>query len=563
MSDTVVTTAQSTRYGVRDGTMYIAPSGSLLQTAEGWENVKAVDGTYQDVTVLVDGSLTSLHYRAISLATTDVTALKYSTVSIGTTGTVRGGEDAVHMDGSGNTFQNAGSVWAADTGIAMVGNVTEAQNSGVITARVGMFTEGSFAKLFNSGSINAIIGMGTNGDSSEVTNTGQINSAFTGNTTAPGAVEMLNFAQSTFTNLGSVTAGSANGLYVRTFSTGGALTVTNDGSIVSTAADGFNLTGNLGEQDSMAFVLANSGLISGRMDGIDSQMAVNIVTNDAGGTIKGLMGSGITTGWFLRLHNSGVIEAGNNLAAIRLGAHSGGSVIVNLGLIAADSQAIDATALITNGGVTLRNFGTISGDYLGAMSDDRIINHGRMDDLSTNGDADLVRNLGTITGTLALGGGNDTYIGKGTVLGYVDGGGGNDKLTGGADDDDLRGGTGNDLMLGGGGDDSLLGGTGKDVMTGGTGADLFVFGGVNDTPVGVTCDVITDFTTRSDHIDLSAFMAGGRYIGAGTFGASGTGEVRYSSATGLISGDTDGNGTTDWQVQLASNTALVAADFLF
>ena len=89
-------------------------------------------------------------------------------------------------------------------------------------------------------------------------------------------------------------------------------------------------------------------------------------------------------------------------------------------------------------------------------------------------------------------------------------GGGTITLTGVATDDldgtnfsfyqDTYTGTdGDDTLEGGAGDDTLTGGAGDDTLTGGEGRDIFVFG------AGDGDDTITDFTDRTDLIDLSAF----------------------------------------------------------
>ncbi len=82
---------------------------------------------------------------------------------------------------------------------------------------------------------------------------------------------------------------------------------------------------------------------------------------------------------------------------------------------------------------------------------------------------------------------------------------GNDILTGGAGNDLLNGGSGNDTLVGGAGNDTLIGGLGKDVMTGSAGKNVFVFVSAKDSSVDKAGrDVITDFKSGQDKIDLSA-----------------------------------------------------------
>ena len=86
----------------------------------------------------------------------------------------------------------------------------------------------------------------------------------------------------------------------------------------------------------------------------------------------------------------------------------------------------------------------------------------------------------------------------------VTGGGGNDTINGGAGNDTINGGAGNDIITGGAGADTLTGGAGADVFTytGTTVATLAAETGLTTA----TADVITDFFTGADQIDL--FVAG-------------------------------------------------------
>ena len=83
----------------------------------------------------------------------------------------------------------------------------------------------------------------------------------------------------------------------------------------------------------------------------------------------------------------------------------------------------------------------------------------------------------------------------------IDGGAGNDTLYGGpgGGDDVMAGGLGNDRLFGGQGDDTLIGGPGDDRLAGGAGADVFVFG------PGDGVDTVTDFSSGTDKVDLTAF----------------------------------------------------------
>lgn len=76
-----------------------------------------------------------------------------------------------------------------------------------------------------------------------------------------------------------------------------------------------------------------------------------------------------------------------------------------------------------------------------------------------------------------------------------------DSLTGNSTANRLWGLAGDDTLDGGAGNDTLNGGAGNDNLTGGAGDDIFVF----SPDDGTGADVITDFSTADDMLNLSAF----------------------------------------------------------
>jgi Ca2+-binding RTX toxin-like protein len=165
------------------------------------------------------------------------------------------------------------------------------------------------------------------------------------------------------------------------------------------------------------------------------------------------------------------------------------------------------------------------------------------------GDAveDLVyRGLGHFNGT-----GNN-------LANLLAGAGGDDQLAGAGGADRLEGEAGADQLNGGAGRDLLLGGAGADTMAGGLGADRFVL----TDAASARGDVLVDFGTGQDRIDLSAFMSGATFVGNGDFTGNGP-EVRYGRANGRLSGDVDGDGVADWTVTLTNKAELTVDDFLF
>lgn len=146
------------------------------------------------------------------------------------------------------------------------------------------------------------------------------------------------------------------------------------------------------------------------------------------------------------------------------------------------------------------------------------------------------------------------------------GGNGHDRIYGGSGEDELFGGRGGDRMLGGQGADALHGGTGGDRLIGGPGADLLEGGrGADvfeflpgDAGSGAERDVIVDFERGTDRIDLGAFDAFD-FIDDALFSGE-PGELRFSN--GMLRSDLDGDGRTDFQIELDGIAALSAADLL-
>ena len=163
-------------------------------------------------------------------------------------------------------------------------------------------------------------------------------------------------------------------------------------------------------------------------------------------------------------------------------------------------------------------------------------------------------------------GGNDRLIG----------GLGNDTLNGGAGNDTLIGGDGRDILNGGDGDDILIGGDDMDTMTGGAGKDIFRFEVKGDSLVGSARDVITDFLSGTDKIDLSAIDANTSLLARGdqafTFIGQGAkftaaGQLRYSYQVisgkeyTIVEGNTDAGSAADFSIALLGHHNLTANDF--
>lgn len=179
--------------------------------------------------------------------------------------------------------------------------------------------------------------------------------------------------------------------------------------------------------------------------------------------------------------------------------------------------------------------------------------------------------LGEQGNDILIGGDGDDIMDGGAGNDIAWGGNGNDLISGDVGNDTLRGENGNDILRGDAGRDILIGGVGNDLLNGGAGVDRLTGGAGRDTFVleapltGV--DIITDFVTRSDIIQVNAndfrgnFTAG-RAITAAQF-QTGTGardasdRFIYDRATGRLFFDIDGTGARA-QIQIAQLSAGLA-----
>lgn len=141
---------------------------------------------------------------------------------------------------------------------------------------------------------------------------------------------------------------------------------------------------------------------------------------------------------------------------------------------------------------------------------------------------------------------------------------GQDVLNGRDGDDKLQGGNGGDNLHGGDNDDKLIGGKGQDLLEGQSGTDTFIFQSIKDSAVGDKRDVITDFSQANhEKIDVSGIPIDGvdSFDFIGTHAFSGTaGELRFKNE--VLSGDVDGDGKADFQVQVDDHNSLDKGDFI-
>jgi serralysin len=145
---------------------------------------------------------------------------------------------------------------------------------------------------------------------------------------------------------------------------------------------------------------------------------------------------------------------------------------------------------------------------------------------------------------------------------------GHDTINGRSGNDSIFGGVGNDDLLGSAGNDKLYGGSGNDHLYGGSGADTFAFVRATDSAPNSLRDVIMDFSrTDDDYIDLRSIDADVTYSGnqaflfVGSRGFSGeAGELRFT-ADGILAGDVNGDGSSDFQIEVSGYSKMYSSDF--
>ena len=223
---------------------------------------------------------------------------------------------------------------------------------------------------------------------------------------------------------------------------------------------------------------------------------------------------------------------------------------------------------------------------LGGSFDDRISGDGAGNWIEGGGGNDVLAGqwgADTLRGddgddTLNGGADRDALFGD-AGADWLIGGDGMDSLYGGGDADLLAGDEGNDALYGGAGDDRLIGGAGRDFLFGDSGADQFQFTSTREmTAQASTTDVIFDFISGQDKIDLSAIDASLKLAGNNIFtfdgtrahGSSPQGDIYYkrfdfagtSRDYTLVIIDVDANARSEAVIFLTGLHRLTAGDFI-
>jgi Ca2+-binding RTX toxin-like protein len=268
---------------------------------------------------------------------------------------------------------------------------------------------------------------------------------------------------------------------------------------------------------------------------------------------------------------SGTSIGNDTLSSIEAAHGSGYADLITLSSSASGSYAFGRA-----GDDTLKG-GNANDLFYGGSGADLITGGGGFDTLSYFDDGNEFVNAKTPTGlgvtvSLATGTGTDLWgdVDTFTSIEALEGSALADSLTGNGGANRLSGGAGKDTIAGGSGDDTIIGGADQDSMSGGTGADVFVFSGLGDFG-GVklsVADVITDFLSGTDHIDLTGVDANTATTAIDHFTqllATGTaftaaGQLRLDS--GMLYGNTDSDATAEFAIKLTGVTALSLTDFI-
>lgn len=238
-----------------------------------------------------------------------------------------------------------------------------------------------------------------------------------------------------------------------------------------------------------------------------------------------------------------------------------------------DLTGTDGDDLIQGHGGHDRLSGRLGNDRLaGGEGDDTLLLDAGDDRLEGGAGTDWLQVGGSAAATvdLALASAQATGYGTDTILGIENaaGGSGDDRLYGTAGSNALLGGAGADILHGRAGADRIVGGAGQDSLFGGAEADLFVFVALGDSLVGKRRDVIHDFATRLDRIDLTGLDAQAGLAGDQALAFAGTTAAAHSVwyAKGrsdiVLRADVTGDRTADFEIRLAGATSLLADDLL-
>jgi Ca2+-binding RTX toxin-like protein len=212
----------------------------------------------------------------------------------------------------------------------------------------------------------------------------------------------------------------------------------------------------------------------------------NNTINNSGAIVAGLPGGWLPT---MGLYLGKELALGTSINRVtNSGLISGLDYSILSGQLSPPGFEWDSTDVVRNSGTLqgtvalgdlddrLLNSGAVNGDvWMGAGNDLLVVyGSGRVNGTVDMGTGDNVARIsGVVDGDILFSGGTASLHlrGNGLVTGWIYGDFANDTLTGGRDEDQMESGGGNDLLAGRGGDDQLYAGGGDDTVTGGDGDD--------------------------------------------------------------------------------------------
>ncbi|AKS46335.1 Hemolysin-type calcium-binding repeat-containing protein [Octadecabacter temperatus] len=278
---------------------------------------------------------------------------------------------------------------------------------------------------------------------------------------------------------------------------------------------------------------------------------------------------------------SDVLDGGGNSAVGDTLSYSTSSSGVSVNMTTGAASGGDATGDVFTGFENLEgssNADTLEGDA-GANAIDGGDGTDTVTFTSTTGRVIVDLQINALNFGFAVG---DTY----TDVEVFEGSNWNDQLRGDTADNIFYGGNFTDRLYGRGGDDTLLGEAGADAIYGNAGVDTmtggddtlrdrFIYFNTVESGVGTgNRDIITDFTSGEDRIEISRFDANS--VGGGgndvfdfiqdTAFSNTAGELRFEQdaamGTTVIQADLDGDGTADFEIELTGLVDLESTDFL-
>ncbi|TNC51944.1 hypothetical protein FHG66_03815 [Rubellimicrobium rubrum] len=211
--------------------------------------------------------------------------------------------------------------------------------------------------------------------------------------------------------------------------------------------------------------------------------------------------------------------------------------------------------VVSHKSTTVRDLG---GQDIAQSTSDWVMSEG-VETLALQGSSNI-NGVGSNGNDVIIGNAGANFLKGNTGDDALSGNGGDDRLFGSAGNDLMQGGDGADLLDGSAGNDRLEGGAGNDILfgssqqdslTGAEGADTFVFTALSHSRVNAA-DVITDFTSGADRIDLQALDADTTRDGdqAFTWGGSGIGHLVLQNRH--LVADLNGDGRMDFDLDLRS-----------